>query len=179
VSGGTAGAEAATLAIMVGGSKAAFERARPVFETLGRPTLVGPSGAGQLAKLANQLIVGVTIGAVAEALLLAAGGGADPAAVREALLGGFADSRILQLHGNRMLDRNFVPGGTARTQLKDLDSALAEARAAGLTLPILERVDALYRDLVAAGDGALDHSGLLVGLERLNGGRIRVGGPGA
>jgi 2-hydroxy-3-oxopropionate reductase len=169
VSGGTTGAAAATLAIMVGGTAADYQAARPIFEALGRTTLVGPAGAGQMAKLANQVIVGITIGAVAEALLLAQTGGADGRAVRGALMGGFADSRILDLHGNHMLDRDFTPGGRAVTQLKDLDNALAEAKALGLRLPILETVAGLYRDMVAAGNGDLDHAGLLVELERING----------
>ncbi|HVJ39927.1 MAG TPA: NAD(P)-dependent oxidoreductase, partial [Dongiaceae bacterium] len=127
VSGGTVGATDATLAIMAGGTAAAFERATPVFAAMGRATLVGPHGAGQLAKLANQAIVAITIGAVAEALLLAKGGGADPAAVRAAIAGGFAESRILNLHGARMLTGNFTPGGTIATQIKDLKNILDEA----------------------------------------------------
>ncbi|MGH6968112.1 MAG: NAD(P)-dependent oxidoreductase, partial [Stellaceae bacterium] len=119
VSGGTVGAEQGTLAIMAGGTPAAFDRAASIFTALGRPTRVGPAGCGQLAKLANQAIVAVTIGAVAEALLLAAAGGADPAAVRQAILGGFADSKILNLHGNKMILRDFIPGGPADHQAKD------------------------------------------------------------
>jgi len=174
VSGGTAGAVAGTLSIMVGGAEELFERARTILTVLGRPTHVGPSGAGQVAKLANQVIVTVTLGAVAEALLLAAAGGADPAAVREALLGGTADSRILTLHGQRMLERNFLPGGLARNQLKDIDTAMAEARVQGLTLPFAELAATLYRSLVETRGGELDHAGLLLELERLNPGQ-RVG----
>src|SRR5690606_10198381 len=129
---------------------------------------IGPHGAGQLAKLANQAIVGITIGAVSEALLLAAQGGADPAAVREALLGGFASSRILELHGQRMIDRNFVPGAPPRVQLKDLRMILDEARAESLTPPLTQRDYDEYLGLIAAGHDGVDHSGLLLQLERLN-----------
>lgn len=165
VSGGTVGAREATLAIMAGGDAADFARAQPLLARLGRPVRVGPSGSGQLAKLCNQAIVGITIGAVAEALLLAAAGGADPAAVREALMGGFADSRILTLHGKRMLERDFVPGGKARTQVKDLDTILAAAAEAGVTLPLSAQVAELFKALVARGGGAWDHSALLLELE--------------
>lgn len=168
VSGGTIGAEQGTLAIMAGGTPAAFERATPIFTALGRATLVGPVGSGQLAKLANQAIVAVTIGAVAEALLLAAAGGADPAAVRQAILGGFADSRVLALHGNRMIVRDFIPGGPADHQLKDCTTIVATAKAAGLTLPFAETALALFRDLVAHGGARYDHSALVLELERRN-----------
>jgi 2-hydroxy-3-oxopropionate reductase len=168
VSGGVVGARAGTLAIMAGGSAADFARAKPIFVPLGRPTLVGPAGSGQLAKCCNQAIVAITIGAVAEALLLAAASGADPAAVREALLGGFADSRILQLHGKRMIERDFLPGGRARVQLKDQDTILAAAKAAGLQLPLSECVTALYRELVNQGGSELDQNALLLELERIN-----------
>ena len=168
VSGGTVGAEQATLAIMAGGTPAAFERAAPIFAALGRATLVGPAGSGQLAKLANQAIVAVTIGAVAEALLLAAAGGADPAAVRQAIMGGFADSRVLALHGNRMILRDFIPGGPADHQVKDCATIVATAKAAGLTLPFAETALALFRDLVAHGGARYDHSALILELERRN-----------
>jgi 2-hydroxy-3-oxopropionate reductase len=169
VSGGTVGAEQGTLAIMAGGSAEAFARATPVFEAMGRPTHVGPSGAGQLAKLANQTIVAVTIGAVSEALLLAAAGGADPAAVRRAIRGGFAESRILELHGQRMIDRDFAPRGLAHIQLKDLDTIMDEAGAIGLTLPLASNVRDRFRRLCTELDGShLDHSALLVELEALN-----------
>lgn len=168
VSGGTVGAREGTLAIMVGGAPQDFARARPVLERLGRPTLVGPSGSGALAKLCNQAIVAITIGAVSEALLLAAAGGADPAAVREALMGGFADSRILTLHGKRMIERDFRPGGRARIQVKDCQTIVAAASEAGVDLPLSSRVAALFEDLVAHGGGDYDHSALLLELERLN-----------
>jgi 2-hydroxy-3-oxopropionate reductase len=174
VSGGTAGAQAGTLAIMAGGTPEDFERARPVLAPLGRATLVGPAGAGQLAKLANQVIVAVTIGAVAEGLLLAASGGADPAAVVDALRGGFADGPILRGHGARMIARDFAPGGRSRWQLKDLDTVAAEAGALGLALPLAEAVRAAFRDLVGHDGGDLDHSALALELERLNPGR-RIG----
>src|SRR5579883_372306 len=168
VSGGTIGAEQSTLAIMAGGTPAAFERAVPIFTALGRPTRVGPAGSGQLAKLANQAIVAVTIGAVAEALLLAAAGGADPDAVRQAILGCFADLRVLALHGNRMNLRDFIPGGPADHQVKDCATIVATAKAAGLTLPFAETALALFRDLVAHGGGRYDHSALVLELERRN-----------
>lgn len=172
VSGGTRGAEAGTLSIMVGGPADTLEKARPVFDALGQVTHIGPVGAGQLAKLANQAIVGITIGAVSEALLLAAKGGADPVAVREALLGGFAGSKILEQHGQRMIDRDFAPGAPARIQLKDLRMILDEARAEGLTLPLSQQVYSGYLSLVANGHGDVDHSGLLLELEHVNGARL-------
>jgi 2-hydroxy-3-oxopropionate reductase len=174
VSGGTVGAEQATLSIMAGGSEADIERVRPVFEALGKCTPIGPVGAGQLAKLANQAIVGITIGAVSEALLLAAKGGADPAAVREALMGGFAGSRILELHGQRMIDRDFAPGAPARIQLKDMRMILDEARSEGLTLPLAQQVHNEYQNLIANGHSDVDHSGLLLELEHLNGALLGI-----
>lgn len=170
VSGGTKGAEAASLAIMVGGDAAVFERAKPVFQAMGRPVHVGPSGAGQLAKLANQAIVAVTIGVVAEAMLLLQKGGADPAAVRAALKGGFADSVILQQHGERMTTGNFAPGGLSKFQLKDLDNALGEAGRFGLHLPLAQQVRdrfEVFCDEMEGGD--LDHSGIYLELLRQNG----------
>ena len=168
VSGGTVGAEQGTLAIMAGGKAQDFARAQPVLAVLGRATHVGPHGAGQLAKLANQMIVGITIGAVAEALLFAAKGGADMAKVREAISGGFADSRILQLHGQRMVERDFAPRGRMTVQLKDLDNALITAQEIGFDAPITALFDTLYRDGVEHGLGQLDHSGLFVELASRN-----------
>ncbi len=169
VSGGTVGAEAGTLAIMAGGSAADFERAQPVFAALGRATHVGPAGSGQLAKLANQMIVGITIGAVAEALLLCEKGGADPAKVRQAIGGGFAESRILQLHGERMVTRDFAPRGRMTVQLKDMRNALDTAQAMGFDAPITAALERLYAEGIEHGDGELDHSGLFVELARRNG----------
>jgi len=168
VSGGPSGAEQGTLAIMAGGEPDLFEKVVPVLRHLGRPTLVGPAGSGQLAKLCNQIIVAVTIGAVSEALLLAHQGGADPAKVREALKGGFADSLILQLHGQRMLERRFAPGGPCRLQLKDLRTILAAAEECGLSLPLAGHVTDLYQSLVDRGGGEYDHSALLLEIERMN-----------
>lgn len=168
VSGGTLGAEQGTLAIMAGGKTDVFSRVEPILEVMGRPVHVGPHGAGQLAKLANQIIVGVTIGAVAEALMLAQRGGADPAKVREALRGGFAESRILEVHGQRMVERDFITKGRSVTHLKDLDNALDAAERIDLDiLPYTALTADLFRGLIEnAGD--LDHSGLLVELERRN-----------
>ncbi|WP_431687765.1 NAD(P)-dependent oxidoreductase [Hahella sp. NBU794] len=174
VSGGTVGAAQATLSIMVGGERSQYDKAQPIFGALGKTTYIGPHGAGQLAKLANQAIVGITIGAVGEALMLAAKGGADPVAVREALLGGFASSRILDLHGRRMLERDFQPGATARVQHKDLTMILDEAKAEGLTLPLTEQVFEEYQALLEAGHENVDHSGLLLHIEALN--QIRLDG---
>ena len=168
VSGGTVGAENGTLAIMAGGRPEDFARAQPVFAALGRATHVGPHGSGQLAKLANQMIVGITIGAVAEALLFAAKGGADMAKVREAIQGGFADSRILQLHGQRMVERDFAPKGRMAVQLKDMRNALATAQEIGFDAPVTALFEALYADGVEHGLGELDHSGLFVELASRN-----------
>ncbi len=168
VSGGPSGAEAATLAIMVGGSEADYARGEAILQALGRPVRVGPAGAGQLAKLANQIIVGLEIAAVAEALLLASQGGADPAKVREAMTGGFADSLVLQIHGQRMLAREFLPGGAARIHLKDFTNIVAEAEACGLELPFSRVALELFQSLVARGGGGWDHSALLLELERRN-----------
>ncbi|MDR1969280.1 MAG: NAD(P)-dependent oxidoreductase [Burkholderiaceae bacterium] len=169
VSGGTVGAEAGTLAIMAGGLAEDFARALPVLNALGRATHVGPCGAGQLAKLANQMIVGITIGAVAEALLLCQKGGADPAQVRAAISGGFADSRILQLHGQRMLQRDFSPRATMAVQLKDLRNALQTAADIGFDAPVTQMLEHLYADAIAHGDAGLDQSALFVELARRNG----------
>jgi len=168
VSGGTTGAQEGTLSIMVGGQQAVLKKALPILDCLGNSILVGDVGCGQLCKLANQAIVGITIGAVAEALLLATKGGADPEAVHKALSGGFASSRILALHGKRMLNRDFTPGATARVQLKDLKTILDEARHEELSLPLSQRTYESYLSLVANGNENIDHSGLLLELEHLN-----------
>jgi 2-hydroxy-3-oxopropionate reductase len=169
VSGGTGGAEAGQLVIMVGGRAADFERASPVFEVFGRATHVGPHGTGQLTKLANQMIVGVTIGAVAEALLLCQKGGADMSKVRRAITGGFADSRILQVHGQRMVERDFTPRARMTVQLKDMRNALATAEEVGFDAPITALFHQLYADSVEHGLADLDHAGLFVELASRNG----------
>ena len=173
VSGGVPGAQEGTLAIMAGGSLRDFEEALPLFEVLGSARLVGPAGSGQVAKLCNQLIVGATLNVVAEALLLAQAAGADPAAVREAIRGGFAGSRILELHGQRMLERNFVPGGQVKSQLKDLRNVLAAAGAAGVSLPMTAAATRSYEAIEAELGGA-DHAAALLALERINPG-VRLG----
>lgn len=167
VSGGTRGAESGCLTLMVGGRPEDFTRARPVMRPLGDSTHVGAAGAGQVAKAANQLIVAVSIGAVAEALTLAGRAGVDPAAVRRALLGGFADSRILREHGQRMLDRDFAPGGQVAGQLKDLRIIRELATQCDLRLPLTDCVIELFR-LAADEHPHLDHSALLLELEQLN-----------
>ena len=168
VSGGTRGAAAGELAIMAGGKAETFAAMQPVFAPLGKATHVGPSGCGQLAKLANQVIVAITIGAVSEAFILAGGGGADRAQVREALHGGFASSRILSEHGQRMVDRAFEPGGPAKFQVKDLRNALKAAEQLGLDLPITKLIHKLFDEMVNRGKADMDHSGLLTHLEELN-----------
>ena len=171
VSGGTVGAAEGSLAIMVGGDAAVFDRCRSLLQCMGKPVLVGGSGAGQYSKLCNQMIVGATVAAVAEAMMFAGAGGADPAAVREALLGGFADSRILREHGIRMIERNFAPGGASRNQLKDLKTAIDAGKGAGLTdLPMTAKACDLFQRLCDQPSGAeLDHSAILTLLEGLNG----------
>jgi 2-hydroxy-3-oxopropionate reductase len=169
VSGGTVGAEQGTLAIMAGGKAAEFERVRPLFELLGKPVHVGPTGAGQLAKLANQMIVGITIGAVAEALLLCEKGGADMARVKQAITGGFADSRILQVHGQRMIDRDFTKRGAVAVQLKDMRNALATASEIGFEAPITRLFEQLFAQAADHGLADLDHSALFVELASRNG----------
>jgi 2-hydroxy-3-oxopropionate reductase len=169
VSGGTVGAEAGTLAIMAGGEALDFERALPVLNVLGKATHVGPHGAGQLAKLANQMIVGITIGAVAEALLLCAKGGADMAKVREAIGGGFAQSRIVELHGQRMVERDFAPRARMSVQLKDMRNALDTAQSLGFEAPVSTLFEQLYAQAIEHGLTDLDHSGLFVELAQRNG----------
>ncbi len=166
VSGGQVGAEAATLAIMVGTNEDTFARVEPIFKTLGKNiTHVGEVGAGQVAKAANQIIVGLTIGAVAEALALAKRAGVDPGKVRQALAGGFAASRILEVHGLRMVDQTFDPGGKATTQRKDLAQALELAQELGMELPATALNRDLYDRLIEMGGGELDHSALIKVLE--------------
>lgn len=161
VSGGVVGAEQGTLSIMAGGSEEAIERAMPLFELLGsRITRIGECGAGQIAKAANQVIVGLTIAAVSEGLALAAHAGADIGKVRDALSGGFAASRILDLHGRRMETGDFAPGGRCTTQRKDLAQALDLASQLGIELPVTGLARDLYDRLIADGGGDLDHAAL-------------------
>ncbi|KAB2656037.1 NAD(P)-dependent oxidoreductase [Brucella tritici] len=168
VSGGVVGAQEGTLAIMAGGDEAVISGLADVFKPMGRFTRVGPSGAGQLAKLANQQIVAVTIGAIAEAMVLVEKGGGSRAAFRDAIRGGFCESRILELHGKRMIERNFEPGGTSRIQLKDLNSILQTASDLSLSLPLTETVREAFASFVEEGGGEKDHSALLLHLEKLN-----------
>jgi 3-hydroxyisobutyrate dehydrogenase-like beta-hydroxyacid dehydrogenase len=171
VSGGEPAAREARLTIMAGGSDAAITRARPVLERLGaRITHVGAVGAGQVAKAANQIIVALTIGAVAEALTLARRAGVDPARVREAIRGGFAESRILEVHGERMVTGAFEPGGRVKIQRKDVDQALALARSLGLELPASALSLTLWDEMIARGWGDLDHSALVKLIEVGRGG---------
>jgi 2-hydroxy-3-oxopropionate reductase len=167
VSGGTIGAEQGSLAIMAGGDDIDIAEAGPIFAALGTVTHVGPHGRGQLCKLVNQCIVAVTIGAVAEGLTLAKLGGADPANVRKAIMGGFCQSRILELHGQRMIDRNFVPGGMVKNQLKDLDAVMQVANKLGVSLPLTERVSQLFAALARSGKEEFDHSALILQIEEM------------
>ena len=171
VSGGEVGAKAASLTIMVGGQQHVFERARPLFEKMGKNiTLIGGVGDGQTAKVANQIIVGLTIEAVAEALLFARSAGADPAKVRSALMGGFASSRILEVHGERMVTEAFEPGFRIRLHRKDMTLAVDAARALDLSLPNTAATQQLMNAAIANGDGERDHSTLIRTLDLLAGG---------
>jgi len=169
VSGGEIGAREGTLTIMVGGPAAAFARAKPLFEAMGRNiTHVGEeNGAGQICKVANQIVVALTIEAVAEGLVFAAKAGADPAKVRQALMGGFAGSRILEVHGERMIQRKFAPGFRIRLHQKDLNLALSAARALGLALPNTASTQQLFSAVVAQGGADRDHSALVEAIEML------------
>jgi 2-hydroxy-3-oxopropionate reductase len=176
VSGGTVGAKEGTLAIMVGGSQQQFERALPVFSAMGRAIRVGGPGAGQVAKLCNQQIVAITIGAVAEALHLAERSGADPAAMRAAIRGGFAESRILELHGRRMLERDFAPGGRSSVQLKDLANILSLAAESATAAPLTTQMHQRFSRLVGElSSGDLDHSALFLELEDRTAKRMHQG----
>ncbi len=166
VSGGEKGAIGKTLTIMAGGAAADIEKVRVVLEAMGKVTHVGPAGCGQLTKLANQTIVGITIGAVAEAFLLAREGGADLAAVYQALTGGFADSTILRQHGQRMIEGNYKPGAQADIQLKDLRTSRGLAESIGMLLPILKLVESLYADMCEGPWAKLDHSALILEIEQ-------------
>jgi 2-hydroxy-3-oxopropionate reductase len=168
VSGGTIGAEKGTLAIMVGGDKKIFNTVMPLFKSMGTAIYVGKTGCGQVAKLANQTIVGISIGAVSEALILAEAAGADPKAVREIMLRGFAGGPILKNHGLRILTKNFKPGGKASTQLKDMNNIIATAKKYKLNLPIAKKVQELYAKTVKSGRANLDHSALYLFIKALS-----------
>jgi 2-hydroxy-3-oxopropionate reductase len=170
VSGGTVGAQQGTLSIMVGGPEKAFQRALPVFQAMGKNVVhIGEAGAGQVTKACNQIVVAQTIQAVAEAMTLAKKTGVDPAKVRDALLGGFAQSRILDVHGNRILDRNFEPGFRVELHRKDLYIVLQTGREAGVALPATALVNELMNSLVAQGLGKKDHSALALLAEKMAG----------
>ena len=169
VSGGEVGAKNATLSIMVGGPEAAFGRVKPLFELMGKNiTLVGGNGDGQTAKVANQIIVALNIEAVAEALLFAAKAGADPARVRQALMGGFASSKILEVHGERMIKRTFDPGFRIELHQKDLNLALSSARELGVSLPNTATAQELFNACAAHGGKAWDHSAMVRALEKMS-----------
>jgi 2-hydroxy-3-oxopropionate reductase len=178
VSGGDVGAKNATLSIMVGGKPEVFERVKPVFELMGKNiTLVGGSGDGQTCKVANQIVVALTINAVAEGLLFAAKAGADPAKVRTALMGGLATSRILDILGDRMIKRTFNPGFRIALHQKDLNLALGAAKSLGLALPATSTAQQLFSACVANGGAAWDHSGMVRALEKLS--NFEIGQAGA
>lgn len=176
VSGGEIGARAASLTIMVGGEKKAFDAAKPLFELMGQNiTLVGGNGDGQTTKVANQIIVALNIEAVSEALLFASKAGADPAKVREALMGGFASSKILEVHGERMIKRTFDPGFRIELHQKDLNLALQSARAIGVALPNTATAQELFNACAAHGGSAWDHSAMVKALEMLAGHEVAKG----
>ena len=168
VSGGTIGAEEASLAIMVGGEQNIFDDAFDILKTMGNPTLVGPIGSGQVSKLANQIIVGLTIGAVAEAVTLCEKAGADPNKMIKPLSGGLADSKVLQTHGKRMINKNFTPKGRTSVHLKDMNNILECANNYNTHLPISNLVKEMYKSLVENGHGETDHSSLYKEIERIN-----------
>ncbi|GLK68937.1 2-hydroxy-3-oxopropionate reductase [Hansschlegelia plantiphila] len=176
VSGGDIGAKAATLTIMVGATETDFERAKPLFEAIGKTiTLVGGVGSGQTCKVANQIIVALNIQAVAEALTFASKAGADPVRVRQALLGGFASSRVLEVHAERMINRTFKPGFRVGLHMKDLEVALSNARALGVALPSTAVAQQMFNSCVANGDIDADDSILCTAIERLSGHEIAKG----
>ena len=168
VSGGTIGAEEASLAIMVGGDEKTFKECYDLLKILGNPTLVGPVTSGQISKLANQIIVGVTIGAVAEAVTLCEKSGTNPSKMIEALSGGWADSKILQTHGKRMINKDFSPKGKTTTQLKDMTNIINAGKAVETHLPISSLIKEMYKNLVADGHGNTDHSSLYNAIEKIN-----------
>ena len=168
VSGGTVGADEATLAIMIGGDEETFKNCYELLKKMGNPTLVGPVSSGQISKLANQIIVGVTIGAVAEAITLCEKSGTNPNKMIEALSGGWADSKILQTHGKRMISKDFTPKGKTTTQLKDMTNIVNAGKAVETHLPISSLVKEMYKDLVTDGHGNTDHSSLYNAIEKIN-----------
>ena len=168
VSGGTIGAEEASLAIMVGGEQTVFDEVKDMLNKMGNPTLVGPLSSGQVSKLANQIIVGLTIGAVAEAVTLCEKAGANPNKMIKALSGGWADSKILQTHGKRMIDKDFTPKGRTSVHLKDMNNILECANSYNTHLPISNLVKEMYKSLVENGHGETDHSSLYKEIERIN-----------
>ena len=168
VSGGTIGAEEATLAIMIGGDEETFKNCYELLKKMGNPTLVGLVSSGQISKLANQIIVGVTIGAVAEAITLCEKSGTNPSKMIEALSGGWADSKILQTHGKRMIDKDFTPKGKTTTQLKDMTNIVDAGKAVETHLPISSLVKEMYKDLVTDGHGNTDHSSLYNAIKKIN-----------
>ena len=168
VSGGTIGAEEASLAIMVGGEQKVFDNVTDVLKAMGNPTLVGPLSSGQVSKLANQIIVGLTIGAVAEAVTLCEKAGANPNKMIKALSGGWADSKILQTHGKRMIEKDFTPKGRTSVHLKDMNNILECANSYNTYLPISNLVKEMYKSLVENGHGETDHSSLYKEIERIN-----------
>ena len=168
VSGGTIGAEEASLAIMVGGEQKVFDDVSDVLKAMGNPTLVGPLSSGQVSKLANQIIVGLTIGAVAEAVTLCEKAGANPNKMIKALSGGWADSKILQTHGKRMIEKDFTPKGRTSVHLKDMNNILECANSYNTHLPISNLVKEMYKSLVENGHGETDHSSLYKEIERIN-----------
>ena len=167
VSGGTLAAENGKLAIMVGGEKTIFEKTKNLLKSMGTVTYVGKTGSGQVAKLANQAIVGITIGAVSEALILAEAAGVDPKAVRKAIKNGFAGSSILEIHGKRILEKNFEAGGRCSTQLKDMNNIIETAKNHKIHLPLSEKIKKLYEKIVEEGKSNLDHSALYLLLKNL------------
>ena len=171
VSGGTIGAEEASLAIMIGGEQVVFDSVKDILKSMGNPTLVGPIGCGQVSKLANQIIVGLAIGAVAEAVTLCEKAGADPNKMIKALSGGWADSKVLRTHGKRMIDKDFSPKGKTSGQLKDMNNILECANSYNTQLPISNLVKEMYKSLVENGHGETDHSSLYKEIERINNGK--------
>mgnify|MGYP001264048231 FL=1 len=167
VSGGTLAAKSGKLAIMVGGDKKKFMKIKNIFKCMGTVTYVGKTGSGQVAKLANQAIVGITIGAVSEALILAEAAGANPKEVRKAIKNGFAGSPILELHGKRILEKNFKPGGKCSTQLKDMKNIIETAKTYKINLPLSKKIKKLYEIMVKEGKSSLDHSALYLLIKKL------------